>query len=235
MLIFLGTAEQIFPQYLEHIDAALENFCDRHWPCEFVKPGGGGRCVNVRSRFAHYSENGILYFILKNSSFVGGHGSKGHQLKNGKVLAVGGYVSQFSFERHREEFQQEIYIRLTGLLAELRSRMEHDDRPEAQAAAEIHKDSVMVHFFNHSARGQSNNFISHSACFSCLIEPPEHALPCGHVLCVLCLKAYGNLKGETRVEITGCPMDKLITKQPQSWRILLKPAAAGIRILTLDG
>lgn len=64
MLILLGTAEQIFPQYLEHIDAALENFCDRHWPCEFVKPGGGGRCVNVRSRFAHRSENGISYFIL---------------------------------------------------------------------------------------------------------------------------------------------------------------------------
>lgn len=65
MLIFLGTAEQIFPQYLEHIDAALENFCDRHWPCEFVKLGAGGRCVNVRSRFALYSGNGILYIILK--------------------------------------------------------------------------------------------------------------------------------------------------------------------------
>lgn len=46
----LGTAEQIFPLYLEHIDAALENFCDRHWPCEYVKPGGGARCVNVRSK-----------------------------------------------------------------------------------------------------------------------------------------------------------------------------------------
>lgn len=44
-----GTAEQIFPQYQEHVEAALENFCDRHWPCEFVKPGGGARCVNVRS------------------------------------------------------------------------------------------------------------------------------------------------------------------------------------------
>ena len=46
-----GTAEQIFQQYLEHIDAALENFCDRYWPCEYIKPRGGGRCVNVRSEF----------------------------------------------------------------------------------------------------------------------------------------------------------------------------------------
>lgn len=60
MLIFLGTAEKIFPQYLEHIDAALENFCDRHWPCEFIKTGGGGRCVNVRSR---YSETDVLYVL----------------------------------------------------------------------------------------------------------------------------------------------------------------------------
>lgn len=150
------------------------------------------------------------------------------------MLAVGGYVSEFSFERHREEFQEGIYVRLTGLLAKLRSKMKDDDRPEAQAAAEIHKDSVMVHFFNHSARGQANKFISHSACLSCLIEPPEHALPCGHVLCTLCLKAYGKLKGETRVEITGCPMD-IITPRSQLWRILLKPAAAGIRVLTLDG
>lgn len=117
----------------------------------------------------------------------------------------------------------------------LRSKMKHDDRPEAQAAAEVHKDSVMVHFFEHSARGQANKLISHSACFSCLIEPPEHALPCGHVLCTLCLKAYGKLKGETRVEIVGCPMELLITPRAQPWRILLKPAAAGIRVLTLDG
>lgn len=64
MLIFLGTAEKIFPQYLEHIDAALEHFCNMHWPCEFIKTGGGGRCVNVRSRFAHYSGTSVLYFNL---------------------------------------------------------------------------------------------------------------------------------------------------------------------------
>ncbi|MCJ1422264.1 hypothetical protein MMC29_000144 [Sticta canariensis] len=134
-----GTAKQIFPHYIEHIDAALENFCDRHWPCEYVQSGGGGRCVNVRS----------------------GHGSKGHQRKNGKVLSAGGYVSSFSFESYRKEFQDEIYFRLYDLLKIRRSRVEEDDQPEAQAAAEIHKD--------------------------------------------------------------------------KSWKVLLKPAAAGIRMLTLDG
>lgn len=40
------TAQEIFPRYHEHVDAALEIFCGRHWPCE---PGGEARCVNVRS------------------------------------------------------------------------------------------------------------------------------------------------------------------------------------------
>ena len=67
----LGRPEQIFPEYLEHLDNALENFCDRHWPCEYVDPKRqGGRCVNVRS----------------------GHGAKGHQSKSGKLLAAGEYV-----------------------------------------------------------------------------------------------------------------------------------------------
>lgn len=208
-----GTAKQIFPEYLEHIDAALSEFCDRHWPCEYIKPGGGARCVNVRS----------------------GHSSKGHQLKNGKILAVGAYVSQFSFENYHEEFRVEIYSRLDELLKILRERTQDDDEPEAQAAAEIHKENVMVHFFDHSARGTANKFISHSTCFSCLIEPPEHALPCGHVLCTPCIKAYGESRGKLVIEMHGCPMETLIRGRNPVWKILLKPAAAGIRILTLDG
>lgn len=165
----------------------------------------------------------------------GGHGSKGHQRKNGKVLAVGEYISRFSFESFRVEFQDLVYTRLDDLLKYLRSRIEEDDQPEAQAAAEIHKDLVMIHFFEHAARGRDNSFISHSTCFSCLFEPPEHVLPCGHVLCTLCLRAYGKSRGKMEVEIKGCPMEKLISRRHQSCKVLLKPAAAGIRILTLDG
>ncbi|KAL9047302.1 MAG: hypothetical protein Q9214_000088 [Letrouitia sp. 1 TL-2023] len=208
-----GTAEQIFPQYLEHVDAALENFCDRHWPCEYIKPGGGARCVNVRS----------------------GHGSKGHQLKNGKVLAVGGYVSRFSFKSYQENFQLDVYSRLDELLKTLRSRVQAGPETEVQAAAKIHKDTVMVHFYDHAARGRADAFISHSTCFSCLFEPPEHALPCGHIICTPCLHAYGRDVGRTMVEIDGCPLEIHSRPRYQVWKVFMKPAAAGIRILTLDG
>lgn len=98
----------------------------------------------------------------------------------------------------------------------------------------------MVHFFNHSISnrptgGRAEEFISHSTCFSCLFEPPEYALPCGHILCTSCLRAYGHANGQTIIEIDGCPSEALIRPRCGLWRIFLKPAAVGIRILTLDG
>lgn len=114
--------------------------------------------------------------------------------------------------------------------------MQNKNGEEAQAAADIHKDTVMVHFYEHAARGRADAFRNHSTCFSCLFEPPEHALPCGHVLCTTCLQAYGHLgKGRTSVEISGCPLESLIRPRYGNWRIFLKPADAGIRVLTLDG
>ena len=94
----------------------------------------------------------------------------------------------------------------------------------------------MVQFYCHSARGRPEAFISHTTCFSCLFEPPEHALSCGHVLCTSCLRAYGRPRGRNVVEIEGCPME-LLSKRSRygSWKVLLKPDAAGLRILTLDG
>lgn len=43
-------------------------------------------------------------------------------------------------------------------------------------------------------------------------------------------------RGRNVVEIEGCPME-LSSKRSRygSWKVLLKPDAAGLRILTLDG
>lgn len=133
-------------------------------------------------------------------------------------------------------FQNDVYFRLEELLRRLRSRVQEGGELEAQAAAEVHKEGVLVHFYNHSARGRPEAFVSHSTCLSCLFEPPEHALPCGHILCTLCLKAYGISRGRTVVEIDGCPLESLNRRSRYGfWRVFLKPDAAGIRILTLDG
>ena len=186
---------------------------------EFIKPGGGARCVNVRS----------------------GHGTKGHQLKNGKVLAVGNYVSRFSFESYQDTFQFDVFSRLNESLKLLHSQVQKAGENEAGAAAELHKNTVMAHFYNHAEQAKTYSgaravpFISQSTCFSCLIEPPEHALPCGHILCSACLRAYGRSKGNNVVEINGCPIESLSLPRYYIWKVFLKPPDAGIRILTLDG
>lgn len=151
------------------------------------------------------------------------------------MLAVGAYVSSFSFESYQQRFQWDVYSRLDELLKTLRSRVQEGSELEAEAAADIHKNTVMVHFYNHSARGRADAFISHSTCFSCLFEPPEHALPCGHILCSSCLQAYGHARDRLVVELDGCPIESLSRPRYGLWRVFLKPAAAGIRILTLDG
>ncbi|OCK84171.1 hypothetical protein K432DRAFT_289452 [Lepidopterella palustris CBS 459.81] len=209
----LGTASHIFPQYLDHLDAALEDFCDRHWPCEFSIEGSGlSRCVNVRS----------------------GHGSKGHQLKSGKVFAAGDYVSEFSFEKNQEEFHANVYFRLEHLLERLSARVNHGESQE-MAAAEIHRDDVMAAFYCDGPKGSVRTVHSHSVCFSCLFEPPEHALPCGHILCTPCVKTYGRVKDGNVIEVYECPMETNAVGRSQPWTVQLKPEAAGLRILTLDG
>lgn len=210
-------AEMIFPEYVGHCDNALEDFCDRYWPCEFALTIGNkkfdnaaGKCVNVRS----------------------GHGSKGHQNKYGKVIAVGSYQSHFTAESYQETFRYQVFEALERLLAKLRKAITSGSQAEDRIAAQLHRDCVMLHFYKHIKDIRNKSLVSHSTCFSCLMSPPQHALPCGHILCTPCLSAYGTLERDA-IEISSCPMH--VDTTFQSWKIFLKPEAAGVRILSLDG
>lgn len=205
----LGPAEKIFQEYLEHADDALEDFCDKFWPCEFVEKRG--RCVNVKA----------------------GHNTKGHQLKSGQVLATGEYESHFSANSYREYFRNDIYLNLEKLLERLFAATKEKPERELQAAADIHKDVVLRRFFKHLDGPE--NFISHSACFSCLISPPEHSLPCGHILCTPCVKAHGTARGRTLTELKECPLHEAEEQFEVKWQVSIKPTEAGIRVLCLDG
>ena len=192
-----------------YCDDAIEDFCDRHWPCEFSS--SEGRCTNVKS----------------------GHSSKGHQLRNGKSFGSGPYQSRFSAESYGDTWKCKIHHHLELLLGRLREANVNYE-PEELVASRIHKEFVLTPFFRHVK--SSENYVSHSTCFSCLIAPPEHMLPCSHIICTPCLQAYGVAKGKLLVEITSCPLwHERPTTWNKPWQIVFKPASAGIRILTLDG
>jgi hypothetical protein len=194
------------------LDDALENFCDRHWPCEYVDPRRqGGRCVNVRS----------------------GHGAKGHQSKSGKLLAAGDYVSSFTFAGSQQKFQNDTYEKLVSLSVRVRAK-EALGTPKEQAAAQIHRELVLPSFYEHASRGDVRTFVSHTVCFSCLIQSPEHALPCGHIICTSCLKTHGHHL-DHYVEIASCPMERASKRFRSTWKVYFKPPSCGVRVLALDG
>lgn len=208
----LGDAEKMLGAYIHHRDMTLKDFCDRHWPCEYVNLGTQGRCVNVKA----------------------GH-TKGHQLSNGRVLSVGDYQSAFVFETYQQIFHSFLLRILRKLVQSLSDATIGSPQLELEKAHEIHRTRILTPFFKHLHTSQS--FISHTACYACLMAPPEHPLPCGHVLCTPCIKGYGSQRGLTLWEIQQCPQhyDDQDGMFSTIWPIYIKPPGAGVRIMSLDG
>jgi hypothetical protein len=102
---------------------------------------------------------------------------------------------------------------------------------EQAAATELHLERVNE-FYSHL--GPLINYANHAACFCCLRELPEHPLPCGHVLCTLCVRSFAFKKNSQSYSMQWCPLHKH-ELWDEEWEIAVKPQLAGVRILTLDG
>jgi hypothetical protein len=234
-LLFAGNAELIFPEYLDHLDFALEDFCHRHWPCEYVECGA--EYPLFLQHFDGIMGDRNLRYIVKQSQCVNvrsGHGAKGHQSKSGKVFAVGDYVSGFSFEGYQVEFHAAVYSQLHRLMELLQERTRNGESQESAAKA-IHRELTLAEFYGNSLNAKRRLHQSHSICLCCLFERPEHFLPCGHILCTSCVKTYGQMRGKTLVEIHDCPLDFNTSMRRRPGIIYLKPESAGSRVLSLDG
>ncbi|KAI1736759.1 FabD/lysophospholipase-like protein [Xylaria scruposa] len=210
----MGTTVQLLNDaYVEFCDQALEEFANFHTPCAFVSQRSGLRCCNVKS----------------------GHSPKGHQDANGKFIGDGIYMSNFEFSDYKAQWIENIKIRLNELHGKFFSLShEYKERPESFVAAKLH--NLSINDFYRSLGNDVKLFNSHSTCFSCLRELPEHALPCGHVLCLPCVRDYGSKVSKTTIELEWCPLHSTDTKVwDPPWAVTVKPAHAGVRVLCLDG
>ncbi len=156
---------------------------------------------------------------------------KGHQDKYGRIFAHGPYISDFSFKNNRKEFHDGIYLHLVHLLNQLDEEVRQGESKEA-AAAKMHRKSLQDFFYRSSSKGRMIVPRNYDACWCCLFEAPEHILPCGHVLCTPCLKAYGEDNTRTVVRIHECPFESPGRGQPRL--IYIKPETVGARVLVLD-
>lgn len=168
-----------------------------------------------------------------------GHSSKGHQSRDGKVFAAGPHESSFTFENSQNSFRNWVYWNLWELLYRLPALIT-EGASELRAAAVLHREKVLSSFFrrttHHSERNRKRDiWTSHTACFCCLFEQAEHALPCGHVLCQSCVEIYSYSKSHTEIEIRSCPIENKEFRLRSPWLVYLRPKYAGVRVMTLDG
>jgi hypothetical protein len=74
---------------------------------------------------------------------------------------------------------------------------------------------------------------TYRSCLACLQRRPEYKYPCNHMICEDCCTELGRRGGCDRdlFTFTNCPFCKLTC----SIRIRVKPATAGVRLLSIDG
>lgn len=179
-----------------------------YWPCSYQNHRG--RCCNGKS----------------------GHSDKGHQISNGRLIAYGEYQSDFDPRLFKDEWFEMIRGELQNIEGDL-DNMRNPSRPVTflDLMSNLHL-RIVRKFYN--TVGDARHFFSHEACFSCLRELPEHAMPCGHILCNPCVMSFGQKITPVLVEMTRCPLHADTLFEP-AWQVKIKPRYAGTRVLSLDG
>ena len=209
-----GRVDELFGNYEKFFDYAMGEYLELHYPCSYVSPDGSRRCMLVRAR----------------------HLPKGHQDDLG-IIAAGDYEAAFD-STFLQQWKAQLRSAIEGLHRdfsyELEQALQLEDMnaiPEEQIALDLHAEYLNQFF---EAVGPAASICSHSTCFCCLMDVPEHPLPCGHVLCTACIKAYGK-QVRSSVTLTCCPLHRESTRWAKPAVIKFKPAGAGVRVLALDG
>lgn len=209
-----GRVDELFSNYEKFFDWAMGEYLEMHYPCSFISPDGTRQCMLVKAR----------------------HQPKGHQDEKG-IIAAGDYQAAFDanfLPQWKAQLRSAIGSIHRDFQYELEQLTSGDDAgavPEERLALDLHIEYLNQFF---EAVGPASSMCSHATCFCCLMDVPEHPLPCGHVLCTACIKAYGK-PTKSSVHVTCCPLHRESTNWAKPTVIKFKPAGAGVRILSLDG
>jgi hypothetical protein len=203
----------LFAYYVDYCEDAVESFWLQHVQCEFTE--GPYRCVN----------------------FAANHKSKGHQDARGSVQP-GKFVSSFQPKHFFPLWSGRVKREIYRVDAELQEALRRDRGSSKEACLlELHN-RTMRQFYRDI--GAADHFLSHYTCLCCLMQPPQHALRCGHVLCTQCVRAYGRPMDTTTskqnvLSLDCCPLHPTNTRWSTPCIIRFKPEMAGVRLLCLDG
>lgn len=209
-----GQLHELIKSYAHHFEFALTEYFQLHYPCSFVSTDGRRGCVLVKAR----------------------HQTKGHQDESG-IIAAGHYESALETGFAQKCLKQletaindlhRMFSKELDLAAMTSKRTVYAEEPIAFA---IHVDRLDSFY---RFVGPATWIRSHSTCFCCLMDVPQHSLPCGHALCDRCARACGDLTQSTLL-ISWCPLHQHATRWTQPKVVKYKPRGAGVRVLVLDG
>ncbi|KAK3718817.1 hypothetical protein LTR37_004733 [Vermiconidia calcicola] len=190
-----GRVEDLFDSYKKFFDSTLREYCDMWLPCGYSS-GDGRHCVLVKAR----------------------HATKGHQDEEG-IMARGEYHSSFTAESYGPTWERE----LRSAISSVQRTFQYEQDQVAQRDQVVSDETIALRLHRqfaadfYSSVGAADRIFSHASCFCCLMEVPEHPLPCGHVLCAGCARTFGKMSGKCVVEMS------------------FKHNSAGVRVLCLDG
>lgn len=209
-----GRVDELFSNYEKFFDWAMGEYLEMHYPCSYISPDGTRQCMLVKARHqpkGHQDEKGIIaagdYQAAFDSAFL-------PQWKSQLRAAIGSIQRDFQYELEQVSHSAEVPA-----------------IPEERIALDLHGEYLNQFF---EAVGPASSICSHATCFCCLMDVPEHPLPCGHVLCTACIRAYGK-QTRSNVVVPCCPLHIESTRWAKPTIIKFKPPGAGVRILSLDG
>jgi len=214
-----SAATDVIKRYTQSCEDAYKDFCQHHWRYSYTDKKTGRRCENVASKHL-----------------------KGHQLENGKIVAVGNYVRTDDIDPDTN-----LPALIRAILSEykrLSQRCNGDKSVGISEAVKLHREILGHHLYlkiwNGSKVPGSSSPVataSHSTCLSCLFSTPGIVGPCGHVLCDACVEDFSEHDGDFRT--VRCPLCGITSSgksnERDTWTLKTDPLWVAPRVLSLDG
>lgn len=198
---------------------AADQFLLRYSQCSYIHPETGDECVNTSS----------------------GH-VQGHQDASGLPLADGGFVSG---DFDSSKFVRLVEVRIVDML-KIINDLESDRAERRLCATRIHAtimESVpLKEFWTSALESKVTGYAQPtraSVCYGCLFGRPEYKLPCGHVICVSCVREFDESLRDKKYPglaiHTSCILCGSSKQDTWPCEFQYLPDLSGIRVMSLDG
>ncbi|KAM0714605.1 hypothetical protein Q7P37_009901 [Cladosporium fusiforme] len=201
-----GRLERLSAPYEAYFERAMLEFLSKYVPCGYTNSDGSRKCALVEER----------------------HRTKGHQDKHG-IISYGGFEPPFGCE-FAVKWKMQLKESLRQSQIDFGYRREAADlaSSDEQIAWDLHWIAAGLFFTTRA------DLRSHFTCLHCLIQPPQHVLPCGHAMCGSCFEASGRREG-CWVSVDRCRLHQPDLELDSPVRARTKPPGEGVCVLSLDG